>query len=107
MLALLEDGIDCFFRYLAATDDKGREIFEETDKWIFENNSDWVFSFENVCETLGINTSLRAKLRRWKELELLKRGSQKGKLQSIRPYGISSQQKIFVCEHNLAAAACG
>ena len=78
MLALLKDGIDCFFRYLAATDDKGREIFAETDVWIFEDSSDWIFSFDNVCETLGIDASyLRAKLKQWKEAEMTKGSSRK------------------------------
>ena len=78
MLALLKDGIDCFFRYLPATDNKGREIFEETDVWIFEDSSDRVFSFENVCETLGIDPSyLRAKLKQWKEAVLAKGSSRK------------------------------
>ncbi len=84
MLALVEDGIDCFFRYLTATDDKGRAIFEETDQWIFGHDSDWLFSFENVCETLGINPSyLRAKLGQWKRSELARRSQHQAGFRSI------------------------
>jgi len=78
MLALLKDGIECFFRSLAATDRKGQELFEETDRWIFEQDGDWIFSFDNVCETLGVAPSyLRAKLRQQKESELTKGSGRK------------------------------
>ena len=84
MLALLEDGIDSFFKYLRAADDKGRQISEEIDKWIFGRDSDWIFSFDNVCETLGINPScLRAKLGQWKRSELNRGRRHRAGLRSV------------------------
>lgn len=74
MLAILEDGLDCFFKHLLADDKRGRELFAETEAWILDRGSDWIFSFENICETLGIDPSyLRGKLMRWKESELTKK----------------------------------
>ena len=32
MLAVLEDGIDCFFKYLSARDEKGRQLFREAEQ---------------------------------------------------------------------------
>jgi hypothetical protein len=74
MLAVLEDAIDLFFRYLRAKEEKGRENFQEVERWILQKNSNWIFSFENVCDYLGISTSyLRAELVRRKEGELRRR----------------------------------
>lgn len=82
MLALLQDGIDCFLRHLAARDGKSRELLAETEQWIFEREIDGIFSFESVCETLGVSaSSLRAKIRQWKEEELTKQACKAG----IRP----------------------
>lgn len=65
MLAVLEDAIDSFFKYFRATGEIGKQIFKETSAWIFETNSEWVFSFENVCDRLGISWScLRQELSR-------------------------------------------
>lgn len=97
MLAILEDAIHCFFKYLLAKDEKGRQLFRETEKWLLEKNSDWLFSFENICETLGLNPSyLREGLMRWKESELLKNSNHKAKVYPFRPRQIPSQQKSFV-----------
>ena len=80
MLALLQDGIDCFLRHLAVRDGKSKELFAETERWIFEREIDGVFSFESVCETLGVSAScLRAKIREWKEEDLRKRACKAGR----------------------------
>jgi len=79
MLALLQDGIDCFLCHLAARDGKGKELLAETERWIFEREIDGIFSFDSVCETLGVSAScLRAKIRQWKEEELKMRACRVG-----------------------------
>jgi hypothetical protein len=71
MLALLQDAIDCFFKYMRAVDPTGREIFAEAETWILKKDSDRIFSFENVCECLGLSPSyLRAELCRRQALDL-------------------------------------
>ncbi|HEX9263477.1 MAG TPA: hypothetical protein VF977_03840 [Candidatus Binatia bacterium] len=68
MLALLEDAINCYQDNLVARGSKKKRLFEQTEQWILEANSDWVFSFDNVCETLGLNPEyVRQGLLRWKE----------------------------------------
>jgi hypothetical protein len=67
MLAVLEDAIACFQKYVFARDGKGKMLFQEAEDWVQEANSDWLFSFANVCETLGFNPDyLRQGLVHWK-----------------------------------------
>lgn len=74
MLAVLEDGIACFQKYLLARDSRGKALFQEAERWIMEQDSDWLFSFENICEALGFEPDyLRAGLLRWKEARLSRR----------------------------------
>ena len=66
MLALLEDAIACFqgrFFKPFRTNDK---LFQEAEEWI-HSNDEGVFSFINVCESLGLDPeALRKGLERWK-----------------------------------------
>ena len=71
LLAMLEENIDCFQRYLKARDEGGKVLFQDAAEWIFGEGGDWKFSFENVCAQLGINpVSLREKLIQWKTARL-------------------------------------
>ena len=68
MLAVLEDAIACFQKYIHARDGKGKTLFRDATEWIEEENADWLFSFENICEMLGFNPRyVRNGLMRWKE----------------------------------------
>jgi hypothetical protein len=68
MLAVLEDAIECFQKYVAAEDKRGKAQFDEAEEWILEKNSDWFFSFENVCAIVRLDPDyLRQGLLRWKE----------------------------------------
>ena len=78
MLAILEDAIDCFQKYIFARDGRGKGIFREAEDWILEENSDRLFSFETVCDALGFNPSyVRQGLLRWKEMKLAERSKSK------------------------------
>jgi len=78
MLAILEDAIDCFQKYIFARDGRGKGIFREAEDWILEENSDRLFSFETVCDALGFNPSyVRQGLLRWKEMALAERSKSK------------------------------
>ena len=67
MLAVLEDAIACFQKYVFTRDGKGRLLFQEAEDWVQDSNGDWLFSFANVCETLGFNPDyLRQGLTQWK-----------------------------------------
>ncbi len=70
MLALLEDAVACFqgrFFKPSRTNDK---LFQEAEEWI-HSTDDAVFSFNNVCETLGLHPEkLRKGLERWKAQQM-------------------------------------
>ena len=71
MLAVMEDAVACFQKYLLARDGRGRALFWEAEEWVVEEGSDWLFSFENICEVLGFNPQyVRQGLLRWKQGKL-------------------------------------
>ena len=73
MLATLEDAIACFQKYALARGGKGIALFQEAEDWILDESSDWLFSFENVCEVLGLNPKyVRQGLLEWKKRADLK-----------------------------------
>jgi hypothetical protein len=73
MLAILEDAINCYQDNLLAKRGSARRLFTEAEEWILEKNSDWIFSFKNICETLGFDPEyVRQGLLRWKEKKTAK-----------------------------------
>jgi hypothetical protein len=73
-LAVLEDAIICFQKYIFARDPRGRELFVEAEAWIMSNANDALFSFLSVCDHLGVAASyLRQSLLDWKKEVLVKR----------------------------------
>jgi hypothetical protein len=68
MLAVLEDAIRYYQDNWFSRNSKRKRIFDETEEWILTPDSDWVFSFDHVCETLGLSPAyLRRGLLRWKQ----------------------------------------
>ena len=67
MLAILEDAIHCFQTFLFASKPSQHTLFQEAEKWIRSKERQWLFSFENVCEILGVHAGcLRTGLAQWK-----------------------------------------
>lgn len=67
MLAVLEDGLHCFQAYASAARGVRRQIFVETEAWLSDRKADGPFSFETICQTLGIDPNfLRRGLRQWR-----------------------------------------
>ena len=58
MLAVLEDAVACIQKHRQSSDVKEKRLFRDTKNWILTDNDDWVFSFSNVCETLGLAPGL-------------------------------------------------
>lgn len=74
MLAVLEDAIFCFQKYLFGRDKGERRLFREAQDWILEEDQEEPFSFETICEVLGIAPNyLRPGLLRWKQRQLARR----------------------------------
>ncbi len=77
MLAVLEDGVICFQKYISTRDENGKKLLGEAEEWLLmeQNGEDWLFSFDNVCETLGLNSGyIREGLLRWRHHRLRERG---------------------------------
>ena len=76
MLAVLEDGVICFQKYISTRDEKEKRLLSEAEEWLLmeQNGEDWLFSFDNVCETLGLNPGyIREGLLRWRHHRLRER----------------------------------
>jgi hypothetical protein len=73
MLALLEDAIVCFQDNLGSDCKRKKALFEDAEKWILDDDGSYIFSFENICEVLGLDASyLRDGMLRWKQEALAK-----------------------------------
>lgn len=67
LLAVLEDAIICFQKYFDAQDAKQRRLHEEAVSWIFDRSDNPAFSFENICDTCGLDADyLRTGLLNWR-----------------------------------------
>src|SRR5947207_3430942 len=65
-----------------AQDPRGRQLFHEAEEWIEDADQSWLFSFQNICDVLGLDADyLRRGLRVWKEGALEGR---RGKVVSLR-----------------------
>ncbi len=76
MLAVLEDGVICFQKYISTRDEKEKRLLSEAEEWLLmeQNGEDWLFSFDNVCETLSLNPGyIREGLLRWRHHRLRER----------------------------------
>lgn len=68
MLAVLEDAIFCFQKYCDARSRKEQRLFSDSEAWIVECGDGWIFSFENICETIGLDPNyMRRGLMQWKQ----------------------------------------
>lgn len=70
MLAVLEDAVACIEKYAGLSSGKGKRWFRETVEWIRAKDDKWLFSFNGVCEALGLDAGyLRDALMRMAEKE--------------------------------------
>lgn len=80
-LAILEDAVNCFQENVMADSGKAKKLFTEAEEWILDESGDWIFSFQNVCELLGIDPAyLRQGLVRWKQERRRQHGKDWGEI---------------------------
>ena len=71
MMAVLEDALRCFQNNAEAKGVARKRLFAEAEQWLCGEVGDGPFSFETVCETLGIEPQfLRAGLKEWRAQQL-------------------------------------
>jgi hypothetical protein len=59
LAAILEDAVQEYRKYSRAHDANGKKRFREAEEWIMRGGNDWIFSFDNVCDLLGLRRGLR------------------------------------------------
>lgn len=80
MLAVLEDAVGTFQKYVQSTDRRSVELFEETEEWFASDDTEWPFSFVNTCNALNLEAAyLRRGLSLWRETQL-SRAAEGGKV---------------------------
>lgn len=65
--AVLQEGVETYMKYAAATNRRGRRLFREAEDWIMQDDPTWLCSFVSICHILGLDPGyLRLGLRRWR-----------------------------------------
>ena len=54
--AILDDAIQEYRKYSGAQDPNGKKRFHEAEEWIMRGDNGWIFSFDNVCDFLGLDS---------------------------------------------------
>lgn len=71
IIAILEDAIRCFRTRLFLRGRYNRQPVSEAESWIMSTDAARPFSFEHVCEVVGIDPAyLRRQLRTWRDRQL-------------------------------------
>ena len=82
MIAVLEDAVDVFRKQAGTTEPRGQQMFQEAEEWLEDPDRSWLFSFQNICDVLDIDSDyLRRGLRVWKERA---KGSKRAALVALR-----------------------
>src|SRR2546425_11024492 len=54
MIAVLEDAVDVYRKQAGAQDARAQQLFREAEEWIEDADPTWLFSFQNICDVLGL-----------------------------------------------------
>jgi hypothetical protein len=71
MFAVLENAVEYFQKYVLARKPSGKQLFREAEEWFLDKESEALYSFENICDTLGFHPDhIRKGLMAWKEARI-------------------------------------
>lgn len=76
MIAVMEDAVACLQKYARSRNPKTLQQFRAAEEWILEKDSEWLFSFDQICSSLGWNPSY---VRRGLILEIERLSPRRGK----------------------------
>jgi len=72
--AIMQDAVECFQKHVHARDNKRRQLYLDAEAWISTDEDVGPFSFNNVCDLLGVNSDyLREGLLAWRDRERTRR----------------------------------
>ena len=70
VIAIIQDAVECFQKHINARDSKRRQLFVDAEAWIVDEDYAGTFSFNNICDLLGMNPGyLRRGLLDWRDKE--------------------------------------
>jgi hypothetical protein len=74
MFAVLEDAVECYLKHMNAKSRKQRLLFYEAQHWMNAKNRVGLFSYQTLCESLGIDaktlrTALESRLKRSQRID--------------------------------------
>jgi hypothetical protein len=99
LVAIMQDAIECFQKHLHARDSKRRQLYIEAEAWIGAEEDDGTFSFDNVCDLLGMNPDyLRQGLLAWRDRERARHRARLMTAVRTRPDGMGEEddpQPVF------------
>ena len=82
MIAVLEDAVAVYRKQAGARDARNQQLFREAEEWIEDPDRTWLFSFQNICDVLDIDSDyLRRGLHSWKQHV---QGGSQGPVVSVR-----------------------
>lgn len=81
VIAILEDAVDCYVKHMFSHDRRSQQLCFDAEEWFRDEDREWPFSFENICEFLGLDSAyMRNGLAALKEREQTRReGSKVGR----------------------------
>ena len=55
LAAILEDAVQEYRKFNGPHDPKSKIRFNKVEEWFNRRDKEWIFSFDNVCELLGLD----------------------------------------------------
>jgi hypothetical protein len=55
MIAVLEDAVHTYLKYARSPEPRHRELFTEAEEWVENPDASWLYSFQNICDVLGLD----------------------------------------------------
>jgi hypothetical protein len=66
LLAVLEEAVGTYQRYVVATDRRSVAILADVEAWFASDDAAWLYAFVAICDALGIDaTYVRSGLAAW------------------------------------------
>ena len=66
MFAVLDDAVDSLQKYHRGKSRRGRTLYKEALDWVLNKENEGIFAFENICDTLEIDSKyLRRGIMHW------------------------------------------
>jgi hypothetical protein len=55
MIAVLKDAVECLEKYRGSRNSAGQCQYLSAIEWVEDTDTDWLFSFTNICDSLGFD----------------------------------------------------